>query len=84
MDDARRKFIAEVIASPFFWEAATSIDDSVGHIEGWHKAREIYKTYMESYSKTVPMEITPDPHSIHMRMVSAHAVALATVLAKFA
>jgi hypothetical protein len=83
MDDARRKFLDAVMAGPIFWEAATSIDNSVGHIRGWHKAREVYKTYMESYAKNVPMVMTPDPDSVHMQMVSAHAVALASVLAKF-
>jgi hypothetical protein len=81
MDETRRKFLAAFMASGAGWAAITSIDEIKGSKE-WGKARIIYKDYMESYVANMPMEITPDPDSIHMRMVSAHAVALASVLSK--
>jgi hypothetical protein len=87
MDENRRNFLAAFMASAPGWEAVTKIDDSIAGRQEWMKAREIYNAYMESYVANMP-EIMPmltqDPDSIHMRMVSAHAVAVATVLAKVA
>jgi hypothetical protein len=83
MDDARQKFIAAFMGCPVYWEAVTHIDDHMDRGRNWQKARKIYYAYMEAYVANVPMEITPNPDSIHMRMVSAHAVALASILAKF-
>jgi hypothetical protein len=81
MDDARRKFLAAFMASGVGWAAATSLDDSMRDSKDWKKAKEIYKTYMELYVANMP-EMSADPDSIHMQTVSAHAVALASVLAK--
>jgi hypothetical protein len=83
MDEDRRKFLAAFMACPVYWDAVSHIDESIRDSKAWEKAKAIYKIYMESYVANMPLDMSVDPASIHIKMVSAHAVALASVLAKF-